>query len=369
MIQLDEIRSQLPSLEETVKEVGVIFDPAGLRDRIKELEDKSLKDGFWDDQKSAQKVLKEKKSLEDRLGKYERIESGIAELPELIEIAEELGDEDELREVARSFETLSDDLEELRTRMLLSGKYDANDAILSIHAGTGGVEANDWAEMLERMYLRYCEKKGFKTKILDRQDDVDYGIKSSTISVEGDNAYGMLKSENGVHRLVRISPFNAMGKRQTSFAAVEVVPELGDDIEVEINPQDLKIDTYRSGGAGGQHVNTTDSAVRITHLPTGIVVTCQNERSQIMNRETAMKILISKLTKIAEEAHKENLNEIKGDQSQIGWGSQIRNYVFQPYTMVKDTRTGAEVGNVDAVMDGDLDVFVRAKLSQDAGGK
>ena len=314
-------------------------------------------------------MLKEKKSLEDRLGTYEKIESGIAELPELIEIAEELGDEDELREVARSFEPLSDDLEELRTRMLLSGKYDANDAILSIHAGTGGVEANDWAEMLERMYLRYCEKKGFKTKILDRQDDVDYGIKSSTISVEGDNAYGMLKSENGVHRLVRISPFNAMGKRQTSFAAVEVVPELGDDIEVEINPQDLKIDTYRSGGAGGQHVNTTDSAVRITHLPTGIVVTCQNERSQIMNRETAMKILISKLTKIAEEAHKENLNEIKGDQSQIGWGSQIRNYVFQPYTMVKDTRTGAEVGNVDAVMDGDLDVFVRAKLSQDAGGK
>lgn len=314
-------------------------------------------------------MLKEKKSLEDRLGTYEKIESGIAELPELIEIAEELGDEDELKEVVRSFETLSDDLEELRTRMLLSGKYDANDAILSIHAGTGGVEANDWAEMLERMYLRYCEKKGFKTKILDRQDDVDYGIKSSTISVEGDNAYGMLKSENGVHRLVRISPFNAMGKRQTSFAAVEVVPELGDDIEVEINPQDLKIDTYRSGGAGGQHVNTTDSAVRITHLPTGIVVTCQNERSQIMNRETAMKILISKLTKIAEEAHKENLNEIKGDQSQIGWGSQIRNYVFQPYTMVKDTRTGAEVGNVDAVMDGDLDVFVRAKLSQDAGGK
>lgn len=314
-------------------------------------------------------MLKEKKSLEDRLGTYEKIESGIAELPELIEIAEELGDEDELREVVRSFETLSDDLEELRTRMLLSGKYDANDAILSIHAGTGGVEANDWAEMLERMYLRYCEKKGFKTKILDRQDDVDYGIKSSTISVEGDNAYGMLKSENGVHRLVRISPFNTMGKRQTSFAAVEVVPELGDDIEVEINPQDLKIDTYRSGGAGGQHVNTTDSAVRITHLPTGIVVTCQNERSQIMNRETAMKILISKLTKIAEEAHKENLNEIKGDQSQIGWGSQIRNYVFQPYTMVKDTRTGAEVGNVDAVMDGDLDVFVRAKLSQDAGGK
>ena len=250
--------------------------------------------------------------------------------------------------------------------MLLSGKYDSKDAILSIHSGTGGVDANDWAEMLERMYLRYSEKKGFKTKILDRQDDVDYGIKSSTILVQGDNAYGMLKSENGVHRLVRISPFNAMGKRQTSFAAVEVVPDIGDDIEVNINPQDLKIDTYRSGGAGGQHVNTTDSAVRITHIPTGIVVTCQNERSQIMNREVAMKILVSKLTRIAEEAHKENLNEIKGDQSMATWGSQIRNYVFQPYTLVKDTRTGAEVGNVDAVMDGDIDVFVRAKLSQDA---
>ena len=313
-------------------------------------------------------MLKEKKSLEDRLGTYERIESEVRDFPELIDIAEELEDEDEAKSVIESFEKLSDELEDLRTQMLLSGKYDDNNAILSIHAGTGGVDANDWAEMLERMYLRYCEKKGFRTKILDRQDDVDYGIKSSTIQVEGDKAYGLLKSENGVHRLVRISPFNAMGKRQTSFAAVEVVPELSDDLEISIDPQDLKIDTYRSGGAGGQHVNTTDSAVRITHLPTGIVVTCQNERSQIMNREVAMKILVSKLTKIAEEAQKENLNEIKGDQSMATWGSQIRNYVFQPYTMVKDTRTGAEVGNVDAVMDGDLDVFVRAKLSQDAGG-
>ena len=310
--------------------------------------------------------MKEKKSLEDKLGAYNRIESEIAELPDLIDIAEEIEDEDELSGIAASVLRLSDELEDIKTRMLLSGKYDANDCILSIHAGTGGVDANDWAAMLERMYLRYCEKKGFKTKLLDRQDDVDYGIKSSTIQVEGENAYGFLKCENGVHRLVRISPFNSLGKRQTSFAAVEVVPDIGDDIEVNINPQDLKIDTYRSGGAGGQHVNTTDSAVRITHLPTGIVVTCQNERSQIQNRETAMKVLISKLTKIAEEAHKDDLNEIKGDQSMATWGSQIRNYVFQPYTMVKDTRTGAEVGNVDAVMDGDLDVFIRAKLSQDA---
>ncbi|MBR2673970.1 MAG: peptide chain release factor 2 [Mogibacterium sp.] len=368
MIQLDEIRSQLPALNEKIAEVGAGFDPAGLKKRIKELEDASLKEGFWDDQKNAQKVLREKKSLEDRLGAYERLEAEIGEIPELIDIADELEDEEEAKSVARSFDRLAEELEDLRTRMLLSGKYDNNDAILSIHAGTGGVDANDWAEMLERMYLRYCEKKGFKTKILDRQDDVDYGIKSSTIQVEGDNAYGLLKSETGVHRLVRISPFNSMGKRQTSFAAVEVVPELSDDIEVNIDQSDLKIDTYRSGGAGGQHVNTTDSAVRITHLPTGIVVTCQNERSQIMNREVAMKILISKLTRLAEEAQKENLNEIKGDQSMATWGSQIRNYVFQPYTMVKDTRTGAEVGNVDAVMDGDIDVFVRAKLSQDASG-
>ena len=245
----------------------VIFDPEGLRKRIKELEDESLKGGFWDDQRAAQKVLKEKKSLEDRLGEYEKLVSDLEELPELIEIAEELEDEDEAKTVIRSFDKVVEGLEDFNTRMLLSGKYDSNDAILSIHSGTGGVDANDWAEMLERMYLRYCEKKGFKTRILDRQDDVDYGIKSSTIEVQGENAYGLLKSETGVHRLVRISPFNAMGKRQTSFAAVEVVPDIGDDIEVKIDPQDLKIDTYRSGGAGGQHVNTTDSAVRITHLP------------------------------------------------------------------------------------------------------
>lgn len=343
----------------------VIFDPAGLKNKIADLEKKSLEDGFWNDQRSAQAVLKEKKSLEDRLARYDELEAGFAEISDLIEIAEELGDEDEAHNVVRSFKKLEEGLEDMKLEMLLGGKYDSHDAILSIHAGTGGVDANDWAEMLERMYLRYCERKGFKTKILDRQADVDYGIKSSTIQISGDNAYGLLKSENGVHRLVRLSPFNAQNKRQTSFAAVEVIPELTDEIEVTINPEDLKIDTYRSGGAGGQHVNTTDSAVRITHLPTNIVVTCQNERSQIMNKEVAMKILVSKLTRIAEEEHKENLNEIKGDQSMATWGSQIRNYVFQPYTMVKDTRTGAETANVNAVMDGDLDIFIRAKLSQD----
>ena len=310
-------------------------------------------------------MLREKKSLEDRLAKFENLESEIKAVPDLIEIAEELDDETEARKIISSFAKLMDELEDLKIEMLLGGKYDRSDAVLSIHSGTGGVDANDWAEMLERMYLRYCERKGFKTTIIDRQADVDYGIKSSTILVQGENAYGFLKNENGVHRLVRISPFNALGKRQTSFAAVEVIPELDDDIEININPDDLKIATYRSGGAGGQHVNTTDSAVRITHLPTNIVVTCQNERSQIMNKEVAMKILASKLMKIAEEEHRENINELKGDQSMATWGSQIRNYVFQPYTMVKDTRTGTEVTNVNAVMDGEIDAFIRAKLSQD----
>lgn len=311
-------------------------------------------------------MLKSKKSLEDRLSRYERLKSDISAIPELMEIAEELEDEAEAKKIISEFGRLADELEDFNTEMLLSGKYDANDAVISIHSGTGGVDANDWAEMLERMYLRWCEKRGFKTKLLDRQDDVDYGIKSSTILVQGENAFGLLKSENGVHRLVRISPFNAMGKRQTSFAAVEVIPDMSDSIEVTIDPNDLKIDTYRSSGAGGQSVNTTDSAVRITHLPTNIVVTCQNERSQIMNKEVALKILTSKLMAIAEAEHKENLNEIKGDQSMATWGSQIRNYVFQPYTLVKDTRTGAETGNVDAVMNGDIDIFIRAKLQKDA---
>jgi peptide chain release factor 2 len=310
--------------------------------------------------------LKQKKHLETQVARYEKLEQGYEDIEELIALAEEFEDEEEAASIVKTFAELQNDMEELKMEMLLSEKYDANDAILTIHAGAGGVEAMDWAGMLERMYLRYCEKKRFKTDIVDLQDDTVAGIKSATIVVSGDNAYGYLKNEHGVHRLVRISPFNAAGKRQTSFAAIEVVPQMEGNLEVTINPEDLKIDTYRSSGAGGQHVNTTDSAVRITHIPTGVVVTCQNERSQIQNRETAMKILASKLMKLAEEEHKENLNELKGDMGEVSFGSQIRNYVFQPYTMVKDLRTGAETGNINAVMDGDLDLFIRAKLSQDA---
>lgn len=324
------------------------------------------KEGFWDNPAAAQKLMKKKKSLENEIEGYEHIRQGLDDTADLIDLAEELNDEEEAKEIRRNFSALQEDMEEMKLRMLLGGRYDSNDAILSVYAGTGGVDAMDWAEMLERMYLRYCEKKGFKAEVVDLQNDTVAGIKSATIMVSGENAYGYLKSENGVHRLVRISPFNSAGKRQTSFAGVEVVPDLGDDLDVVINPGDLKIDTYRASGAGGQHVNTTDSAIRITHLPTNIVVTCQNERSQLRNKEVALKILTSKLTKLAEEEHKENLNELKGDMSQASWGAQIRNYVFQPYTMVKDTRTGAETGNIGAVMDGDLDLFVRAKLSQDA---
>ena len=260
------------------------------------------------------------------------------------------------------FKKLDKDLETLRLKTLLKGEYDHNNAIISIHPGAGGTEAKDWAQMLLRMYLRWAEQNGFKATILDLQNDAEAGINSADVIIEGENAYGFLQNERGVHRLVRISPFNAQGKRQTSFASVDVTPEIEGDIDVEINPEDLRIDTYRSSGAGGQHVNKTDSAVRITHLPTGIVVSCQNERSQIQNKAFAMKVLYAKLFALAKEEHKDKISDLKGNFSQIAWGSQIRSYVFQPYTLVKDHRTGAEVGNVQAVMDGDLETFIWTSL-------
>lgn len=317
---------------------------------------------FWDDLEKAQSLLKKKKALESTVNEYDRLSSGFKDISEMIEIAEELEDEDEAMTVVENFDELCKDAETFRLKLLLDGKYDSNSAILSIHAGTGGVDAMDWAQMLMRMYTRWADKHGYTVKVVDLQDDAEAGIKSCTMIIDGENAYGYLRREHGVHRLVRISPFNAAGKRQTSFSSVEVMPEMDEDFNIEINPQDLRIDTYRSTGAGGQHVNTTDSAIRITHLPTNIVVTCQNERSQHQNREVAMRILASKLAELAEREHKENLAELKGDFSQITWGSQIRSYVFQPYTMVKDHRTGAEVGNVASVMDGDIDYFINEEL-------
>jgi peptide chain release factor 2 len=276
----------------------------------------------------------------------------------------EAEDETVIPEVEAAFNTLKEDVENLRIETLLNGQYDRNNAIFTIHSGAGGLEAQDWAEMLLRMYTRWAEKKGYAVSVLDMLRDYEAGIKSATLLIEGENAYGYLKSEKGVHRLVRISPFDAAGKRHTSFASVDVMPELDDDIKVEINEDDLKIDTYRSGGAGGQHVNKTDSAVRITHLPTGIIVQCQNERSQHSNKDMAMKMLAAKLLELKEQEQKDKIDGIKGEYREIAWGSQIRSYVFHPYNMVKDHRTSEETGNVGAVMDGELDNFINAYLKQ-----
>lgn len=353
---------------------GGLFDLPEIEKEIARLEKETTEEGFWNNQERATSTLKKKKILEDKSGTYNELEMELSDADAMVELLDESIEEgtsaedleSELSALDKDLKSIAAGIEEMKLKVLLSGKYDANDAIISIHAGTGGVDAMDWAEMMLRMYTRYCEKRGFKTRIVNIQNDTEAGIKSATLLVSGTNAYGMLKCEQGVHRLVRISPFNAAGKRQTSFSALEVTPELGDDISIDLDQNDLKIDTYRASGAGGQHVNTTDSAIRITHLPTGIVVTCQNERSQLRNKEVAMKILASKLYKLAEEEHKKNINDLKGDLSMFTWGSQIRSYVFQPYTMVKDHRTGAEVGNVESVMDGNLDVFIKAKLIQDA---
>lgn len=339
-----------------------LFDLAGKKERVKELEKLQLEPGFWDDAEKSQKVIGEMNSYNNKISKYDKITSLIEDAEALIALMEEEEDfsfYDNLKEDIEKIEELS---AEYKIETLLNSEYDNSNAILAIHAGTGGTEAQDWASMLYRMYTRYADKKGYKVKTLDLQKEDEAGIKSVTLELDGENAFGYMKAEKGVHRLVRISPFDSNKRRHTSFASVDVYPVLKDDVHVEINDADLKIDTYRSSGAGGQHVNTTDSAVRITHLPTGIVVQCQNERSQIQNRETAMNMLKAKLIALALEERKEKIEDLSGNYSQITWGSQIRSYVFQPYTMVKDHRTGVEVGDVNRVMDGDLDEFINAYL-------
>lgn len=339
-----------------------LFDLAGKKARVKELEKLQLEPGFWDDAEKSQKVIGEMNSYKNKISKYDKITSLIEDAEALIGLMEEEDDfsfYDNLKEDIEKIEELS---AEYKIETLLNDEYDNSNAILAIHAGTGGTEAMDWASMLYRMYTRYADKKGYKVKTLDLQKEDEAGIKSVTLELDGENAYGYMKAEKGVHRLVRISPFDSNKRRHTSFASVDVYPVLKEDVHVEINDADLKIDTYRSSGAGGQHVNTTDSAVRITHLPTGIVVQCQNERSQIQNRETAMNMLKAKLIALALEERKEKIEDLSGNYSQITWGSQIRSYVFQPYTMVKDHRTGVEVGDVNRVMDGDLDEFINAYL-------
>ena len=340
------------------------FDPASLEKQLKLLNGKTEAEGFWDDQEAARKLMKEKKTLENKLEEYSRLGRDLEDMEILISLAEEEEDEDAAKDIEAAYEKYLKDAEDFRIKTLLTGEYDANNAILRVHAGSGGTDAQDWAQILLRMYSRWADRKGYRSRILDMQEDTEGGIKSGTLLIEGDNAYGYLKNEKGVHRLVRISPFDAGGRRHTSFSSVDVMPEIDEDLTVEIEEDDIRIDTFRSSGAGGQHVNKTDSAIRITHIPTNIVVSCQNERSQHQNKEMAMKILMSKLTELKEREHKESLKELKGDFSQITWGSQIRSYVFHPYTMVKDHRTGAETGNVDRVLDGDLDYFINEKLKQ-----
>ena len=338
------------------------FDITKLENELKDLEAETLKEDFWQDTKQSNKVLAKIKSIKNKVNEYRKIENEIQNLNELTELTNMESDEEIAKDIVKSTKTLEQEVEKLEIATLLSGKYDANNAIVTIHPGAGGTESQDWAEMLYRMYTRWADKNGYKVTELDYLEGEEAGIKSVTFEIIGEYAYGYMKGEMGVHRLVRISPFDSGGRRHTSFASVEVLPEITDDIEIDINPDDLRIDTYRASGAGGQHINKTSSAVRITHIPTNIVVACQSERSQIQNRETAMRMLKSKLLDLKEKEHKEKIEDLKGEQREIAWGSQIRSYVFCPYTMVKDHRTNYEVGNVEAVMDGKIDDFMESYL-------
>ena len=343
------------------------FDVENKEKELKELESKTTENDFWNDTDNSSKVLKQINSLKSKVEGFKKLNNELNNLLEMSELLQVEEDEELAKELLKSTYTLEKDIEKLEITTLLSGKYDNNNAILTIHPGAGGTEAQDWAEMLYRMYTRWANANGYEVKELDYLEGDEAGLKSVTFSVNGDYAYGYLKGEMGVHRLVRISPFDAGGRRHTSFASVEVLPEITDDIELDINPDDIKMDVYRASGAGGQHINKTSSAVRITHIPTNIVVACQTERSQIQNKETAMKMLKSKLLNLKEKEQKDTIDELKGIQMDIAWGSQIRSYVFCPYTLVKDHRTNFEVGNVESVMNGNIDGFIEAYLKWQFG--
>ncbi|EHK2305974.1 peptide chain release factor 2 [Clostridium perfringens] len=362
IMELENQLSKLHELKNNLKEMGASLDLASLEKKCAELELKMQETGFWDDVQKAQEVTQEAKRVKDKIDKFKNLNERIDDVEVLKELMEE-NDEETAKEIISEVKALSKEIDTLKIETILSGEYDRNDAILTLHTGVGGSDANDWTEMLLRMYTRWCEKKGYSLETIDYLPGDEAGVKSVTLKVKGEFAYGYLKAEKGIHRLVRISPFNANGKRQTSFASVEVLPELTSDQDIEINPVDLRIDTYRAGGAGGQHVNKTESAVRITHIPTGIVVQCQNERSQFSNRDTAMGMLKSKLIELKERAHKEKIEDLTGELKDMGWGSQIRSYVFHPYSMVKDHRTNVETSNVNGVMDGDIDNFIIAYLN------
>ena len=362
MLQFEELIQKLHDLKPDLDDLEDALDVKAMRNEIDELDHKASEPGFWDDTQNSQKILQRSAKLKDKLASMESLRNLWDDAMTLCELANEEGDLTVLPDAQAEIEKLSQDLEQQRLQTLLTGEYDAKNAILTFHAGAGGTEAQDWADMLYRMYNRWAERHNYKVKLLDYLDGEEAGLKSASILIEGENAYGFLKGENGVHRLVRVSPFDASGRRHTSFASLEVMPEIDDTVEVEINPADIKMDVYRASGAGGQKVNKTSSAVRLTHIPTGIVVACQVERSQYQNRDVAMRMLKSKLLEIKEREHLDKIEDIKGVQTEIAWGSQIRSYVCMPYTMVKDHRTGYETGNVNAVMDGDLDGFIHAYL-------
>ena len=362
MLELDELKLQLDAMAPKVKEMYEACGIEKITGELAALEEKTTADGFWNDSDNSKVVLKQISDIKGKISRYNALSEKFDDAQTILEIAIEGDDESLYPDAKESYDALISSYESLKLETLLSGEYDANNAILTLHAGAGGTEAQDWALMLYRMFVRWAERHSFKVKTLDMLDGDEAGIKSAVISIEGTNAYGFLKSESGVHRLVRVSPFDSSGRRHTSFASLEVMPEIADDTEIEISDDDLKVDTYRSSGAGGQHVNKTESAIRITHIPTGIIVACQNERSQHQNREMAMKMLKSKLLEIKEREHLEKIEDIKGVQKEIAWGSQIRSYVFMPYTLAKDHRTGFEMGNIDAVMDGDIDGFINAYL-------
>ena len=362
MIQYDETRLAMEGLKPQLEELRGALNLDGIKIKLDELEMKTTEPNFWDDPEKSQAVLQQIGQYKNTIQSYEKLCANCDDVLTMIELAEEENDESMVAEVNELATKVKNDYEAMTLATLMTGEYDSSNAIVSFHAGAGGTEAQDWVEMLYRMYNHWAEQHGMKVTVLDYLDGEEAGIKSASILIEGRNAYGYLKSENGVHRLVRVSPFDSSGRRHTSFASIEVMPEIDENIDVEISEDEIKMDVYRASGAGGQKVNKTSSAVRITHIPTGIVCACQTERSQHQNREYAMRMLKSKLIEIKEREHLDKISDIKGEQLQIAWGAQIRSYVFMPYTMVKDHRTGYEMGNIGAVMDGDLDGFINAYL-------
>ncbi|MED9781042.1 MAG: peptide chain release factor 2 [Peptococcaceae bacterium] len=361
-----ETHKAIEDAQQTLADLSESLDLEGRKKRIAEIDEIISAPDFWNNPEGGQAIMQEKKRLESKVDKYNALAGKMEDLEVMIELAKEEPDADLEQDIVDTLAEITKELDAFELETILNGDYDDNNAILSIHPGAGGTESQDWAEMLYRMYVRWAERHGYKVEVLDYLDGDEAGIKSVTMLIEGENAYGYLKSEKGVHRMVRISPFDASGRRHTSFTAVEVMPEVENDTTIEIDDKDLKVDTYRSSGAGGQHVNKTESAVRITHIPTGIVVQCQNERSQIQNRATAMKMLTSRLVEEKIKQQEAEIARLQGEQQDIGWGSQIRSYVFHPYTLVKDHRTNFEKGNVGAVMDGEIDEFINAWLKQQA---